>query len=382
MDKKDFSRDMALHLIKIQAGNYAFVPPNLPPEIEPNWKIASALSDADRALSQLSGIARTLPNPPLFLRSFIRREAVLSSRIEGTQASLSDVMRYEGVEEASHPGDINEVVSYITALEYGLERIQEIPMSLRLVKELHHILMQGVRGGVQAPGELRRIQNWIGTTGGTITTATYVPPSVNELNECLTSLERFINSDSPIPPLVRMAFIHYQFEAIHPFLDGNGRVGRLIITILLCKWELLSQPLLNLSAYFEKYRDDYYNGLLEVTRHANWDRWLIYFLSGIKEQSNDAIVRSSQLIELWGTYKYKLQNARASGLQYQLIEHLFVQPIFSTSHIQKQLGITFRAAQQNIDKLIEHGILSEITGKQRNRIFAARHIIDIVDRAN
>ncbi len=373
---------MALHLIKIQAGNYAFVPPDLPPEIEPNWKIASALSDADRALSQLSGIARTLPNPHLLLRSFIRREAVLSSRIEGTQASLSDVMRYEGVEEASNPGDINEVVSYITALEYGLERIQEIPMSLRLVKELHHILMQGVRGGVQAPGELRRIQNWIGTTGSTIATATYVPPPVNELNDCLTSLERFINSDSPIPPLVKMAFIHYQFEAIHPFLDGNGRVGRLIITILLCKWELLSQPLLYLSAYFEKYRDDYYNGLLEVTRHANWERWLIYFLSGIKEQSNDAIVRSSQLIDLWGAYKDKLQNARASGLQYQLIEHLFVQPIFSTSHIQKQLGITFRAAQQNIDKLIEHGILSEVTGKQRNRIFAARHIIDIVDRAN
>lgn len=381
MDKRDFSKQMGAHLVKIQAGGYAFVPPPLPPDIRLEWDLAEALSRADRSLSQLAGVVRTLPNPHLLIRSFVRREAVLSSRIEGTQASLSDVIRFQGADESSQPGDINEVVSYITALEYGLVRINEIPMSVRLIRELHQILMEGVRGGSQTPGEFRRVQNWIGSTGSTIETATYLPPPINELNNCLTELERFINSESRIPPLFRLAFIHYQFEAIHPFLDGNGRVGRLIITILLCHWGLLPQPLLYLSAYFEKNRDAYYDGLLNVSRHGKWNKWIIYFMDGITEQSTDAIERSSQLVDLWSTYRKTLESVRATGLQYRLLDYLFVQPIFSANHVQNALEITFRSAQQNIDKLVEHGILSEVTGKQRNRIFAAREIINVVDRA-
>ncbi|MCW5821517.1 MAG: Fic family protein [Cyanobacteria bacterium TGS_CYA1] len=381
MDKKDFSKNLSRHLVKIQDGGYSFVPPDLPPEIQPDWELASALSRADRNLSQLAGVARTLPNPHLLIRSFIRREAVLSSRIEGTHASLSDVMKFEGAEETSISGDIKEVVSYITALEYGLIRINDIPMSARLIKELHQILMKDVRGGAQAPGEFRRIQNWIGTTGSTIETATYVPPPINELNNCLTALERFINSENNFPPLIKLGLIHYQFEAIHPFLDGNGRVGRLIIAILLCNWGLLPQPLLYLSAYFEKNRDEYYRGLLSVSQQGNWNAWLVYFLDGVTNQAIDAIGRASELVDLWGDYKGRLQTVRASGMQFRLLDYLFMQPIFSAVHVQKALEITFRSAQQNIDKLVALGILSEVTGKQRNRVFAARAIINIVDRA-
>jgi Fic family protein len=381
MDPSTFSETKPGRVLIIQEGAYAFIPDMLPPQLNPDWELTSALSEASAALSELAGVACTLPNPHLLIRPFVRKEAVLSSKIEGTQASLSDVMKYEGVgdDHRSDPGDVTEVINYISALEYGLDRITTLPVGTRLITEMHEKLMIGVRGQNQAPGELRRIQNWIGTQGVKIENATYVPPPASEVPNCLSDLERYIHKKDKLPPLIRLALIHYQFEAIHPFLDGNGRIGRLLITLLLCEWKLMPQPLLYLSAYFESNRRQYYDGLLDVSRTGNWNSWVLFFLNGISEQSRDAIQRSKRLIELWQSYREKLQSARVSGLLLTLVDFLFSQPIVSAARVEKALKVTPRSAQQNIDKLVKHGILVEMTGRQRNRIFCAVDVLRIVD---
>ncbi|MBX9724185.1 MAG: Fic family protein, partial [Candidatus Obscuribacterales bacterium] len=215
--------------------------------------------------------------------------------------------------------------------------------------------------------------------GVKIENATYVPPPASEVPNCLSDLERYIHKKDKLPPLIRLALIHYQFEAIHPFLDGNGRIGRLLITLLLCEWKLMPQPLLYLSAYFESNRRQYYDGLLDVSRTGNWNSWVLFFLNGISEQSRDAIQRSKRLIELWQSYREKLQSARVSGLLLTLVDFLFSQPIVSAARVEKALKVTPRSAQQNIDKLVKHGILVEMTGRQRNRIFCAVDVLRIVD---
>jgi len=248
-----------------------------------------------------------------------------------------------------------------------------------LIKELHQILMGGVRGDKLAPGELRVLQNWIGPTGCTLKTATYVPPPVPDMKEALQSLEVFFHEKTALPPLVRLAIIHYQFEAIHPFLDGNGRIGRLLITLILCADQILPQPLLYLSAYFEKNRRQYYDLLLDVSQQGAWENWILFFLTGVAEQSRDAIKRSKNLLDLWQHYRDALQGSRATGVQFRMLDTLFKTPILTNARICRELGITARAAQQNIDKLVDNKILSEITGRQRNRVFSAKEIMNITD---
>lgn len=380
MKPDDFTGNSNGRLIRTPSDYWAFVPNPLPPQLALTWELVHQLSSAERALSELAGVARTLPNPHLLIGPFIRREAVLSSRIEGTQASLSDLLFFEasGAVDPKAP-DVREVANYVTAMEYGLERLKQLPVSLRLFRELHERLMAGVRGDHLTPGEFRCSQNWIGPAGCTLMDATYVPPPPDSMNDALGHLEHYLHSPSPLPLLLRLAAIHYQFEAIHPFLDGNGRIGRLLITLLLGSEEVLPAPLLYLSAYFERHREDYYRHLLAVSQLGRWGEWMTFFLAGVAEQSRDAISRSKQLLDQWQSYRATLQSARSSALQLQLVDELFAYPAITIGQAAKRLNVTQRSAQLNIEKLVRKGILREGTGKKRNRVFIAPAIIQIIE---
>jgi cell filamentation protein, protein adenylyltransferase len=380
MQPGDFAETRAGRLIKTLQGYWAFVPNPLPPPLEVTWELASQISAADRAVSELAGLARTLPNPHILLAPFIRKEAILSSRIEGTQASLSDLFFFEasGIASPQAP-DVREVANYVGALEYGLARLKELPVSLRLIREIHARLMQSVRGERLTPGEFRQKQNWIGAPGSSLMEATFVPPPVPEMREALDQLEKYLHASSNLPPLARFALIHYQFEAIHPFEDGNGRIGRLLITLLLCAEKILPEPLLYLSAFFERHRNEYYDLLLAVSTRAEWRAWITFFLRGVTEQARDAIERATELLVLWQSYRVKLQAVRSSALLLKLVDELFSYPAISIPQAAKRLGVTKRSAQLTIEKLVQAEILMEVTGKQRYRIFIAPQIIRIIE---
>lgn len=381
MQVADFINGKSGHLVRTSRGYMAYVPNPLEPQIELTLSIVKELSAADRALSELAGVARTLPNPHILIGPFLRREAVLSSRIEGTQASYSDLLFFEAarLREKEVP-DVREVSNYVKALEYGLARLSTLPISLRLIREMHQRLMMGVRGESQTPGEFRRSQNWIGPAGGTLSNATYVPPPIEEMDSALDGFEKYLHAPSEMPALIRLALIHYQFESIHPFLDGNGRVGRLLVTLLLCAEKLLPQPLLYLSAYFERYRDDYYHHLLAVSQKGAWEQWIRYFLKAVAIQAADAIQRIDQLLSLRQSYRTRLQQARASALLLQLVDELFSYPVVTNPAISERMKITPRSSQLNIDKLVQKSILREATGRQRNRVYVATEIVDIIER--
>lgn len=386
MQPEDFTKDKWGKLVWNPAGGvgyWAFVPHPLPPKLELTWDLVGKLSEADRALSELAGRARNLPNPHLLIGPFIRREAVLSSRIEGTQASLSDLFFFEAAGAGSDvrptPPDVREVANYVRALEHGLKRLHELPLSLRLLREMHAELMEGVRGEQLTPGEFRRSQSWIGPPGCTLMDATYVPPPPAEMAEALGELEKYLHTSSPLPPLVRLALVHYQFEAIHPFLDGNGRIGRLLMALLLCHEGLLAQPLLYLSAYFEQHRQEYYRLLLEVSQAGRWLSWIEFFLAGVAEQARDALWRTEALLRLWQEYHQRFSTARSSALLLRLVDDLFEYPVLTISRAARRLGITQRAASLNIQKLVDAGLLEEVTGRVRYRLFAAQAIIELAD---
>ncbi|HUU97320.1 MAG TPA: Fic family protein [Phycisphaerae bacterium] len=383
MQPSDFTEDRWGRLTRAAEGYWAFVPNPLPPALEPGWELADQVSEADRALGLLAGTARNLPNPHLLIGPFVRREAVLSSRIEGTLASLSDLFFFEAANgpapDRPQAPDVHEVMNYVRAMEYGLERLSELPASLRLIRELHAKLMEGVRGERQAPGEFRRSQNWIGPPGCTLMEASYVPPPVPEMEDALGGFEAYLHAKSPLPPLVRLALVHYQFEAIHPFLDGNGRIGRLLISLLLCSEGLLPQPLLHLSAFFERHRDQYYGLLLDVSRRGAWLPWILFFLRGVAEQSHDAVARTKRLLDLWGEYRGKFLAARSSALLLRLVDDLFFYPVVTIPRAAERLGITHRSAALNIEKMVNAGILTEVTGRERYKVYVARRIIDLVE---
>ncbi|MBU6450809.1 MAG: Fic family protein [Cyanobacteria bacterium REEB67] len=380
MDKANFSAKSSGRLHLAETNAWAFVPNPLPPIIQIDWELASLIADATGKVAELAGIARTLPNPHLLIKPFIRREAVLSSRIEGTQASLSDLLAFEGVEKApdSQSADLIEVVNYVDAMEHGLSSLATTPLCLRTIKEMHSILIEGTRGDGLRTGDFRTVQNYIGQPGCTIRTARYVPPPVPEMIGLLTQLERFIHEPTNLPPLVKFALIHYQFESIHPFLDGNGRVGRLLTTLLLCSEGLLPQPLLYLSAFFEHHRREYYDLMLDVSQNGAWEEWVLFFLRGIVQQSKDAVSRSRKLQDLRQAYQDKFVTAR-TNLPVRFIDYLFFSPFTSVGRAAEYLEITPRAVQKNIDKLAEEGVLEEVTGRQRNRVFRASEIMSILD---
>ncbi len=380
MNLSDFTDKNHGEIIFTLQGYNAYVPANLPPDIIASWDLTHKISVADRALSELAGATRTLPNPHLFINSFLRREAVLSSKIEGTQASLSDLFFFEAAGEQQKQSDVQEVINYVKALTYGIERLSDLPLSVRLLCEIHEKLMSGVRGNESrlTPGEIRRSQNWIGKSGSSLLDATYIPPPVEEMKTCLGELEKYFHAESHLPPLVRLALIHYQFEAIHPFLDGNGRVGRLLITLLLIKEELLPQPILYLSAFFERNRERYYELLLGVSQQGIWQEWIEYFLQGVAEESKDAVIRANSVINLWTNYRQKLQNERHSISTLTLLDEIIKTPVMTYTKAQNILGVTNRAARQNVDKLVEIGLLKEVTARERYKIFVATEIISIL----
>ena len=381
MKLEDFKSDRAGKVIKAPAGYWAFVPRPLPPDLALDRQLVTKLSRADRSLGLLAGMGQTLPNPYLLIGPFVRREAVLSSRIEGTRASASDLFFFEAAPEVRpRAEDVREVANYVSALQRGLDQKRPLPVSLRLFRELHRELMQGVRGGSVTPGEFRTSQNWIGPAGCGLEESTLVPPPVPEMKEALDAFEKYLHAASDLPPLIRLALIHYQFEAIHPFVDGNGRIGRLLISLLLCEERLLPAPLLYLSAFFERRREEYYQRLLAVSREGDWEGWIGYFLEGVEEQSTDAVRRAARLTDLREKVQKRLQKARSSALLIKLVDALFELPAISVGGAVKLLGVTHRAATLNIRKLVDLGLLTETTGRTRNRIFVARDIIKLVEQ--
>jgi Fic family protein len=381
MNPKDFSNPAVGKVLLTQKGYWAFIPADLPPSLTWPLPLVSALSEAERDLSRLTTLAGAFPFPRLLIQPFMRREAVLSSRIEGTRASLADLYAYESAQMSllEPSDDVREVYSYVSALDYGVERVNTLPVSLRLIRELHGKLMENVRGGKLAPGEFRRTQNWIGPAGSTIETATYVPPPVDEMQAGLDQLEKFIHAGSDLPALVRAAMIHYQFEAIHPFLDGNGRVGRLLMILLFCEWGILPQPLLNLSVYFERYRQEYYDRLLDVSQRGAWEDWIRFFLRGVSAQARDSVVRLERLQALRTKYQAIVESERNPLRMEKVLDILFMRPILSVRQLEEGLAISFVTAKRYIEKLVAAGILHEVTGYARNRIFRADEILKAVE---
>jgi Fic family protein len=381
MEPKDFSPTSPGRLIRTSKGYWAFIPVPLPPPISWSASLITSLGEAERNLGRLANLTDTLPSPHILVSPFIRREAVLSSRIEGTRASLGDLFQYESTQLSflENTSDAREVHNYVRGMDYGLERRKTLPVSLRLIREIHGILMEGVRGDQLTPGEFRRSQNWIGPPGSTIQTATLVPPPANEMNQALDALEKFIHVTSDIPQLVRAGMIHYQFEAIHPFLDGNGRVGRLLVALLLIEWGLISQPLLYLSAFFESHRLEYYDRLLAVSQQGNWEDWLLFFLKGVSSQSQDAISRIERLGKLRKEFQERISTQRAAPRLLQTVDVLFERPILNIRQLETALGVPYRTAQRYIDKMVEIGILREVTGRPRNRMFRADEILELLE---
>jgi Fic family protein len=385
MDLSSFGENPAGLPLKLGANAtayWAFLPNPLPPDLEFDLALARTLSEATGALGELAGLAATLPNPHIFIRPFIRREAVASSRIEGTEADLADLYVYEagqlalpGTEPAARDADVHEVLNYVRALDYGLERIADLPVSLRFVRELHERLMSGVRGERATPGEFRRTQNWIGPPGCTLNEATYAPPPAPEMREALGAWEAYLHADDPYPPLVRLAFIHYQFEAIHPFLDGNGRIGRLLLSLLAVHWNLLPQPLLYLSPFFERRRREYYDLLLSVSTHGTWREWVEFFLRAVEEQSRDAVHRARRLQDLQTEWRERLTEARASALLLRLMDSLFEVPIVSVPQATDILGVTYPSAREHVQRLVDQNILSQVGDSSYGKLYVAKDIV-------
>ena len=358
----------------------AFVQPPLPPVPTIDvLGLLDRLSLAERALGRLDGITMLLPRQELFLYMYVRKEAVLSSQIEGTQSTLTDLLRFETEAQAGQPiDDIREVSNYVDAMMYGLERLEDLPLSLRLIREMHARLLQSGRGGTKDPGEFRRSQNWIGGTRPG--NALYVPPPVTELDNCLGAFERFMHDDqSRLPALIKAGLLHVQFETIHPFLDGNGRIGRLLVTLYLCVNGVLQKPLLYLSLFLKTHRADYYRLLQEVREHGQWEAWLDFFLAGVADTANQAFDAATRIVDLFKEDRERIsaQSDRAgSSLR---IHELFQQhPFLTANQLVEYTGLSAPTVNAALADLQRFGILEEITGRKRGRVFSYRAYLTIL----
>jgi len=359
----------------------SFVPPPLPPKPPINIEsLLDRLSAADRALGRLDGVTMLLPDKALFLYMYVRKEAVLSSQIEGTQSSLSDLLRFETEAVSGAPmDDIREVSNYVDAMMYGLDRLRDLPISLRLMREMHARLMKGARGGKKHPGEFRKSQNWVGGTRPG--NAAYVPPPVNELMATLGALEKFIHADTPsIPPLIKAGLIHVQFESIHPFLDGNGRLGRLLITLLLCWKRILAEPLLYLSLYFKKHRADYYRLLQEVRERGAWEAWLEFFLDGVAQTADQAFETAMRIADLFKADRDRIAATgdRAGSIS-RLHELLQQSPYLTAPAAVEKSGLTMPTVNSAFAELQRLSIVTEVTGRRRGRVYSYKAFVDILN---
>jgi Fic family protein len=370
MDRKLFTDKAWGSVVDTVEGYAAFVPSTAPRQLELSKETWGILDEASHNLGVLTGVGRLLPNPHLMIAPYLRREAVLSSRIEGTQTTMSDLYASElGQMELVHAPDVEEVKNYVLAHQHGLD--SSLPLSLRLIRDMHRILMRNVRGHERHPGEFRTYQNYIGAANGA--DATYVGPPVPQMNELLNDFERSLHEPT-LRPLVQAAVMHYQFEAIHPFGDGNGRIGRLLLSLFLKHRGLLPQPLLYLSAYFERNRTDYYDGLMRVSTHGDWDRWVRFFLSGVREQAQEAADLADSLMALQTRYRDLLQASHATSNALALVDELFINPLVSTSSAQSVLGVSTPTARATIKALEQQGILREVTGRNWGKVYRADEI--------
>ena len=377
MQPNAFQAPQAGRVVFAAQGFHAFVPAPLPPQIDYTPELVRLLSTADAALSERSGIGRILPNPHLLIDPYIRREAVLSSRIEGTRTNLSELLAEEAGQSVSETqDDVREVRNYVTALDEGIQRLESLPLSLRLVRELHGHLLRGVRGEHAIPGEFRRSQNWIGPAGSTPQNAPYVPPPVEEMQQALAAWELFLHQRGEIPDLVQCALMHEHFEAIHPFLDGNGRVGRLLIPLFLIERGRLSQPLLYLSEYIERHRDGYYRGLMRVRTHGDWAGWLHYFLDGVQWSARRAIRQAEQLLAL----RARLQDQLAAlPRALPLLDALFANPHIDVHRVKRLLDVSDPTARKTLQQLEAIGLLRETSGLQRGKHYLADAVLAAID---
>lgn len=364
-------------------GYRAFIPEPLPPAnpaLEIDLELQSLLSRADRALGRLDGSIQTLPDANLFVFMYVRKEAVLSSQIEGTQSSLTDVLEAEAqLHNPQRPRDVNDVLNYVRAMNYGLERLVELPVSVRLVREIHQRLLHGIRGAEREPGELRRTQNWIGPSGCRLREATFVPPPPDQVPEALSKWERFLHEDHGLPFILKIGLAHAQFETIHPFLDGNGRVGRLLITFLLCSGEILHRPVLYLSHFFKRHQQQYYE-LLQATRdHGSWEDWLKFFVRGVAEVSGEATETARRIVALRENHRHRIveQFGRSAGNALKVLEALYSRPIINVNAIKEITEVSYPAANQLAGKFVDAGLLQEATGRSRNRLFEYRDYIGL-----
>jgi cell filamentation protein, protein adenylyltransferase len=361
-----------------QGGFFAFVPTPLPPKLDFTPRLIRVLSDADRLIGKLAGEGGRLPNPHVLMRPFVRREAVLSSKIEGTQATLGELLAAEaGIAVERNPEDLREVGNYVVALEHGITRLRELPLCVRIIRELHEKLMTGVRGHQATPGRFRKIQNWIGRPGSTPATASFVPPPPDEIEPCLAAWEKFLH-ESDLPPLITIALAHYQFEAIHPFLDGNGRVGRLLITLFLIERQILPTPLLYLSAFFEAARRDYYDGLRGISERGEWNEWLEYFLQGVARMSEDALSRASRINQKLADWQKKVAGD-STNMPLRVVELLAANPFITVKGAAEKLDVAFTTAQRAIEKMERLEIVKQKGDAKRDRVYCAQALLDILE---
>jgi Fic family protein len=366
------------------AGYRAFIPSPLPPKppISLTGEIHRLLSAADLALGRLDGSILILPNPDLFVMMYVRKEAVLSSQIEGTQSSLQDVLAAEAhLNDPDAPKDVEEVINYVAAMNHGLDRLSGLPISVRLFREIHAVLLKGVRGSRLSPGELRTTQNWIGPGGCTLKEATFVPPPADIVPAALGDLERFLHDNHDLPTLVKIGLAHAQFETIHPFLDGNGRVGRLLITFLLVSSGVLNKPVLYLSYYLKQNRAEYYELLQRIRERGAWEDWLGFFLRGVSEVSAQAAETARRILALREADRARIADGlgRAAGSGHRVLEHLFRKPIVSVNSVSELLQNTYPAANELVGRLEQIGVLHEITGQARNRRFRYDAYVNLFD---
>jgi Fic family protein len=366
-------KDRAGRYLRQPGGYYAFVPEPLPPDppIEFDPPLPTLLSRADLAIGRLDGEIRNVPNPDFFVAMYVRREAVLSSQIEGTQSTLEDLLAVELEPRiADLSNDVDEIVNYVSAMNYGLDRLSSLPLSLRLIKEIHRELLKGVRGANKLPGAFRRDQNFIASAGSrNIDDATFVPPPVNEMQRALGDLEKFLHTTEDMPPLIHVGLAHAQFETIHPFMDGNGRVGRLLITFLLVHGGVLHRPLLYLSLFLKRHRDEYYDRLMAIRDEGDWEGWLRFFIRGVAETAEEATLKARAIVEL---REHQRAAAEERGLTLnglRLLDLLYMRPLVDVNLISNELGVSFATANKLVQQLDDLGFLEEVTGRRRDRIF-------------
>jgi Fic family protein len=368
-------------LVSQPSGYRAFIPAPLPPDppVALDGELLALLSQADISLGRLDGVVKVIPDPDFFVGMYVRREAVLSSQIEGTQSTLEDLLEVELDPGAQgRHGDVGDIVNYIAAMNHGLSRLDELPLSLRLIREIHAELLRGGRGSQATPGEFRRTQNWIGPAGASLSQATFVPPPVPEMKQALGDFETFLHSEQQTPLLIMAALAHAQFETIHPFLDGNGRVGRLLITFLLVHGRSLRAPLLYLSHYFKLHRAEYYDRLMAVRLSGDWEGWLRFFLRGVAETAEQAADTAEGIFELRERNRtLVVDDTGPNGLR--LLSMLFQRPLVNVNAVSRDLEVSFPTANRLVARFEELGLLREVTGQRRSRLFRYEPYLQLFD---